>query len=273
MHITESSMIGMAFVVYLAAALAYMISALSRKQFVHYAAIGTTCLGLIAHSAALTIRIREAGRAPFTNTYETLVFFAWLLVIFSLHVELRYKIKVLGAFTMPLASITLAATSLLNADIEPLMPSLKSNWLLWHVLTCFIAYAAFAIAFSTSALYLLYKAFARVRHSEEGHSKGTFDFLDALTYRMITLGFPLLTLGIVTGSIWAEVCWGTYWSWDPKETWSLVTWLIYGICLHLRYTANWHGSWGALSSVIGFISVLFTYFGVNYLLAGLHAYA
>ncbi|HEW78594.1 MAG TPA: c-type cytochrome biogenesis protein CcsB, partial [Phycisphaerales bacterium] len=99
------------------------------------------------------------------------------------------------------------------------------------------------------------------------------ELFDNITYRAIALGYPLLTVGIVTGAIWANSCWGRYWSWDPKEMWSLITWIIYSVCLHLRYAAGWKGRWAAWAAIAGFISVIFTYLGVNYLFTGLHSYA
>lgn len=124
------------------------------------------------------------------------------------------------------------------------------------------------MAFVTGAIYLIVERLARsprwVRTAER---------LEAVTYRAITRGFPLLTAGILTGAIWANACWGRYWSWDPKETWSLVTWIIYSTCLHLPYVSGWKGRWAAWIAILGFVSVVFTYLSVNYLLASIHDYA
>ena len=161
-----------------------------------------------------------------------------------------------------------------DSKIQPLLPALKSNWLIAHVVTCFFGYAAFAISCGLSVLYLL-----RAGRTDNPHPKGVATImpnvrqLDEFNYQMILFGFLWLSLGIITGSIWANSAWGTYWSWDPKETWSLITWFMYAALLHSRNMQGWRGSRVAWLSLIGFGCVLFTYFGVNFLLSGLHSYA
>lgn len=150
------------------------------------------------------------------------------------------------------------------------MPALKSNWLIAHVATCFFGYAAFAVAFGVSIMYLI-----KARNPEKtsgilGHIP-RLEVLDELTHRMVLFGFLFLTAGIITGAVWANSAWGSYWSWDPKETWSLITWFVYATLLHARLMRGWQGKQIAYLSVLGFSAVLFTYFGVN-LLPGLHSY-
>jgi cytochrome c-type biogenesis protein CcsB len=266
---TFSHWIGVALVLYLVAALLYIGLAVSGQAWLRWPSLVTMGLGFLAHTAAISARASAAHHLPLTNTYETLLVFAWVLVPLSYALERRYRLPALNAFTMPLVAVALAALSLLSSDIEPLMPSLKSNWLLVHVLACFVAYAAFGVAFVASVVLVISK---RLKQSEKRQRR--LELLDAITYRAITFGFPLLTLGIVTGAVWANTCWGRYWNWDPKETWSLVTWLIYGIFLHLRLTTRWQGRWAAWASIGGFVAVMVTYLGVNLLYAGyLHAYS
>ncbi len=186
-------------------------------------------------------------------------------------IEYKHENRVIGAFAMPIAFLTMAYASLgVSNKIQPLIPALKSNWLIAHVLTCFLGYAAFAIAFGLSIMYLL-------RQKENLPSDDLFArlpkamILDELTHQMVMFGFLFLSAGIITGAIWANSAWGTYWSWDPKETWSLITWFIYAILLHARLMRGWHGRRIAYISIAGFMAVLFTYFGVN-LLPGLHSY-
>ena len=155
------------------------------------------------------------------------------------------------------------------------MPALQSDWLLYHVITSFVSYGAFAVSFGVSVLYL-FKANAEKSGLKEGSILGMFPdskVLDEVNYKAIAVGFPLLSLGIITGAAWANYAWGTYWSWDPKETWSLITWFIYAAYLHARLTRGWQGKRAAILSIIGFLFVIFTYFGVNFLLSGLHSYA
>jgi cytochrome c-type biogenesis protein CcsB len=151
---------------------------------------------------------------------------------------------------------------------------LKSHWLTFHVVTAIFSYGAFAVSFGLGLMYLLKTYFG-----ENSNITGLVsrfpdaNFLDELAYKLITFGFSFLTLVIVTGAIWANYAWGTYWSWDPKETWSLITWIIYAGYLHARLMYDWKGKRAAWLAVLGFTSVLFTFFGVNYLLPGLHSYA
>jgi ABC-type transport system involved in cytochrome c biogenesis permease subunit len=206
-------------------------------------------------------------QAPLSNFYESLVFFAWTLPALGVITFRRYFRGYLGAVVMVLACLLLAYASFggVDARIKPLMPALKSNWLLVHVVTAFLGYASFAMAFGAAMLYLVQERRPRT-------SLPPLIQLDRLIYRATVLGFLLLTLGILTGAVWAETAWGRYWSWDPKETWSLITWLIYAAMLHARLLKGWQGRRIAWLALIGFMAVLFTYFGVSFLLTGLHSY-
>jgi cytochrome c-type biogenesis protein CcsB len=213
------------------------------------------------------------GHAPFSNMYESLVFFSWTAAALYVFVECKYKESIIGVFVSPLIFLGIAYASFdpsITSKISPLIPALKSNWLIAHVITCFLGYAGFALAFGFSFMYFIKpknpgakRLFAKLPD---------WDTIDELTYQMIVFGFLFLTIGIITGSVWANSAWGKYWSWDPKETWSLITWFIYAIFLHLRLMRGWYGKNLAVVSIIGFVGVLFTYFGVNYLLSGLHSY-
>ena len=148
------------------------------------------------------------------------------------------------------------------------------GWLDFHVFTTFIGYAGFAISFGLSIIYLL-KERSEAKGTQEG-VMGAFPearILDELSYRAIAWGFPFLATGIVSGAVWANYAWGTYWSWDPKETWSLITWFIYAAYLHARVTRGWRGKRAAYISIVGFLAVIFLYWGVSFVLPGLHAYA
>jgi cytochrome c-type biogenesis protein CcsB len=208
------------------------------------------------------------GYVPLSNLYESLVFFGLCIAGVYLFLEFKLPTKVLGSIVFLVASLIMAYASLkASAEIKPLLPALKSNWLVAHVITCFLGYGAFAVAFAFGVFYLISDKSNLQNYLP---SKAT---MDNLIYRLILFGFFWLTLGIITGSVWANQAWGSYWSWDPKETWSLITWLIYGGTIHARLTRGWSGKKLAWLSIIGFASVLFTYFGVNFLLSGLHSYA
>jgi len=214
------------------------------------------------------------GHAPLSNFYESIVFFSWTLAVIYLVVERAYQNRVIGVFIAPIAFLAMAYASLspnVNDRIQPLVPALKSNWLIAHVISCFVGYAAFGIAFGISLMYLI-KLREKDRNSRLLALFPEQRLLEALNHQMIMFGFLFLSIGIITGSVWANSAWGSYWSWDPKETWSLITWFIYATLLHARLMRGWHGKRLAYISLIGFGAVLFTYFGVN-LLPGLHSYA
>jgi cytochrome c-type biogenesis protein CcsB len=178
----------------------------------------------------------------------------------------RYRNNIIGIVASFFAFIMLAYASLsgqVEYHIQPLVPALQSNWLVSHVISSFLAYACFAISFGASVLYLV---------SPWVNTRTDRNFWDEITYKMISIGFVLLTLGIITGAAWADRAWGRYWGWDPKETWSLITWLIYGAFLHARLVKGWKGVKMSLVSILGFFAVIFTYLGVNYILSGLHSY-
>jgi cytochrome c-type biogenesis protein CcsB len=158
--------------------------------------------------------------------------------------------------------VALASSPLMPKEITPLVPALQSYWLWLHVSVTLLGEAFFAVAFITSIMYLTAK---------EPEKK---EKMDSVSYRCVAVGFPLFTLGgLVFGMVWAYKAWGTYWSWDPKEVWSLITWVVFALYLHTRIVMGWKGKRSAIIAILGFLAALFTYFGVNYLLTGLHSYA
>ena len=244
--------------------------------------LGLAIFGATTLTAALGLRWYESyqlgiGHAPLTNMYESLVFFAWCIALFYIFMEFKFKAPVMGAFVMPFAFTAMAYASFakgINQQIKPLIPALQSNWLIAHVMTCFIGYGAFAVAGGLGVMYLLKKSAVNRGLSENSLAGGLPELkvIDDLTHKTIVFGFMWLTAGIITGAVWANEAWGTYWSWDPKETWSIITWFVYAVTLHARFTRGWSGSRIAWLAIIGFVSVFFTYFGVNFLLSGLHSY-
>lgn len=356
----SSTLFGISTMAYFLAMITYIAYLAFRKSQLGSVATMVTVVGFVSQTFAILLRWKEfyeigqmgvLRAAPFTNLYESLVFFIWCLILGYLIVEYRYKNKSFGAFVTPVAGLALAFIDLtgMSKDIQPLVPALQSNWLLAHVVMSFIAYATFALAFSTGLMYLILKS---EKKSEPSYIfwtvmmgilivllvamgldylkykifiqrpevliksylfKATFknesgliailswilslsfifflwrygyifkkvlnafflspDILDEITYKSIAVGFPVFTLGgLIFGAIWADQAWGVYWSWDPKETWSLITWLVYAFYLHARLLRGWKGRKIAVVAVVGFITVVFTYLGVNLLLSGLHSY-
>ena len=277
---TNSLLFGISIFVYFFAMVLYVSYLAFRSEMLGKVASLSLLGGVVVETAAIGMRWYESyqmgiGRAPLTNLYESLAFFAWTFAVIYLVLERKFKIRTVGAFVAPFPFLIMAYAALNPNDIQPLVPALKSNWLISHVVTCFVGYAAFAVSFGVSFLYL-FKAGSEKRSPK---SAGSFwDFLpsaaalDEIGYKTIAIGFPLLTIGIVTGAFWANVAWGTYWSWDPKETWSLIVWLIYAAYLHARITRGWRGKRAAILSIVGFAATIFCYLGVNLILSGLHSY-
>ena len=256
---------------YFAAMACYFFFLAMKKEKAARAAGLTQAAALIPHTAALVLRGIEAGRLPMTNQYEFATCFAWALCLVSLIFIRRYRFSVLGAFAMPVVFLIMGYAAMQSREIKPLMPALQSGWLAFHVSTAIIAYGAFGVSAALGAIFLLrgrMKENSFLDQHIPGESK-----LDLIAYRSVCLGQLFLTLTILTGAIWAERAWGSYWSWDPKETWSLVTWIIYAVYLHLRLRRGWKGKAAAVFAVVGFVCVIFTYIGVNTFLPGVHSYA
>ena len=277
----SSQLFGITTLCYLLASVLYIGLLVFRKESVGKAGLAVAGLGLLTQTAALILRWVESyrlgiGHAPLTNMYESLVFFAWATTLLYIVVEIKFKTRVVGAFVMPFALAAMAYASFargINQEISPLVPALQSNWLLAHVITCFIGYGAFAVAGGLGIMYLIKNA-AGAGSADTGGQGAlpSLRVLDDMIHKTIIFGFMWLSAGIITGAIWANEAWGTYWSWDPKETWSIITWFIYASTLHARFTRGWSGTRIAWMAILGFFSVFFTYFGVNFLLSGLHSY-
>ena len=352
---------------YFAAMVTYIAYLVLRNKTVGLTASAITIFGFVSQSAALVIRwinsyhfwaasnpasgvVESILRAaPLRNLYESLIFFVWSLILIHLLIEFKYKNRSLGAFVTPLAALALLFIDIsgTSKEIQPLIPALQSNWLLFHVLLSFLGYAAFGVSFGAAAAYIVmvtdsrkektyifwsiiigiflvvligmgidFLSLSAVQRAEliQSHflkttlrsSSGgvaavswiasivfifaiwlfglrlkniltglnlTPTMLDEIAYKSIAVGFPLFTIGgLIMGAIWANSAWGKYWTWDPKETWSLITWFVYALYLHARFVRGWRGKRVAILAVIGFVAVIFTYLGVNLVLSGLHAY-
>ncbi len=217
-------------------------------------------------TAGLVARVVHTGHAPFANQYEFAVAFAWGVLVAQIWFEHRYRVAALGMAVLPVVLAMLLYADTVGAEAVPLVPALQNHLLLTlHVVTAVLGYGAAGVACGAAVLYLL-KPYLRWRFIPSE------DLLEEVGYRATVLTFPLLTIMIVLGAIWADIAWGSYWSWDPKETAALVTWLVYGGYLHARVVGSWRGRRAAWLLVLGFAAVLFTYFG-NLFFGGLHSYA
>jgi len=262
--VTETTLFTIAFVLYILAAFFYLAVAFTKKESWAKPGLGLAFTGLVLHTAALLLRTFQSGHAPFTNMYESLSFLAWAVVLAYIIIDRKSRIPRIGSYVMLIVVglVALASSPLMPKEATPLVPALQSYWLWLHVSVTLLGEAFFAVAFVTSFLYLR-------ADTEEKKEK-----FDSVSYRCVAVGFPLFTLGgLIFGMVWAYKAWGTYWSWDPKEVWSLITWLVFALYLHTRIVMGWKGRRSAIIAIVGFLAALFTYFGVNYLLAGLHSYA
>ena len=226
-------------------------------------------LAFVSLTLALIQRSIASGRLPFATMYEFTFLFAWGILFFILLLKIKFSSEVLTAIGALMAIIIISYGSTLPSDIRPLMPALQSIWLEFHVVTAIIAYGAFGLSCCLGILYLIKE---KADSKGLGQSLPPVTKLDSVMHWSVAIGFPFMTLVLITGAVWAEEVWGRWWSWDPKETWALITWLIYAGYLHARKTYGWQGRKAAIMAIVGFIVVLFTLFGVSLLLPGAHSY-
>ena len=245
-----------------------------------------------------------AGYFPLSNLYESLLFLTWTLLTIYLFLETKTKSKLIGSILIPVAVLINGFANLtLSPEMQkssPLVPSLQSNWLMMHVSMMLLSYATLIMGSLLSILFLVISRFQDIdlkiiddsslplynimldyyeakllspsnEISELGKRK-LLQSIDNWSYRIIGLGFPFLTIGIVSGGVWANEAWGSYWSWDPKETWALITWLVFATYLHARITKGWEGKKTAILGGLGFFVIWICYLGVNFLGKGLHSY-
>ena len=250
----------------------------------------TTLFSNLLFGLTLIIRWWNEGYFPLSNLYESLIFLSWGISTIHLFVEFRTQSRLIGAISAPIIFF-ISGFSSLTLPIEmqkalPLVPSLQSNWLMMHVSMMMVSYATLIIGSLLSILYLAFTLFKKkkvnvektttniltVQQSSISSQSPILQTIDIWSYRIIGLGFPFLTIGIISGAVWANEAWGSYWSWDPKETWALITWLIFAVYLHSRLLKGWQGTKAASLGSCGFFVIWVCYLGVNFLGKGLHSY-
>jgi cytochrome c-type biogenesis protein CcsB len=258
---------------YFGATVLFLVDVIGRLEkagrFARWLLVG----GFAVHCATLAARFVATGFTPSASLHESLSFFAWTVVGIYLLFDLRYRLAVLGAFVCPLALVLMIAGSAVPKGVQPLNPMLDSWWFPVHVTLAFLGNAVFAIAFGAGIMYLLQERMLKSKKfSGLYYRLPSLETLDSINYKCLTFGFPLMTMGIISGAIWANSAWGGYWRWDPKETWALITWFLYAALLHGRLTIGWRGRRAAIFAIIGFLCLLFTFLGVNLLLSGEHSF-
>tara|TARA_B100000768_G_scaffold93237_1_gene87218 strand:- start:18130 stop:18957 length:828 start_codon:yes stop_codon:yes gene_type:complete len=231
----------------------------------------------------LGLRWIISGYFPLSNLYESLLFLDWCLLFILIIAEAKTRTKLVGAVILPITFLIISFASLIlptqMQEASPLVPALQSNWLMMHVSMMMLSYATLILGSLLSILFLVIQkvttAKSEILLAKQNITQSKAQLLeniDTWSYRTIGLGFPFLTIGIIAGAVWANEAWGSYWSWDPKETWALITWLIFAAYIHARLTKGWVGEKAALLGSIGFVIVWICYLGVNFLGQGLHSY-
>jgi len=259
---------------YLLATAAYLICFWNQQEKVRSTARAILIMTAAMHTITLIARYMEGRHTPITNMHEAVSFFAWSMTIAFLTFRWRHQVKNFGAFVTVVISLLMTVAAAADHTVGTLPPALQSNWLPVHASIALLADAFLALGFCGGVMYLLQEREIKSRRFGIFYERlPSLEALDTLNQHCLAIGFPLLTLGIITGSIWAKQAWGAYWQWDPKETWSLITWFFYAAMLHLRFTMGWRRRRAAIMSIIGFASALFTLWGVSYLLGGIHSYA
>lgn len=251
----------------------YLVFFVSQNSKVRVVARAVLLLSGILQTMYILSRMVLAGYTPITSQHEAVVFFAWAATWAYLSFRWRYTVKNFGTFVAMLIMLLLTAAAFASRDILPLKPVLQSWWLPVHAGISLFAYAFFALAFCGGLMYLLQER--ELKSKKFGYffpRLPSLDALDQLNSHCLTTGFVFLTLGIVTGSLWTRQAWGTYWQWHPKEIWSMITWFVYLVQIHQRFTAGWRGKRAAVMAIVGFAIVVFTLLGVMYPLGGVQTY-
>lgn len=243
-------------------------------------AVTLTALGWLLHLGELVTRGLAADRLPWGNMYEFTSALTFGAVTAFLFLLIRQRVRFLGLFVMiPVVLGLGVAVTVLYSPVGPLVPALHSYWLAIHVTAAVTAAGAFTVGTAATVLYLITDRYERLRAG--GRSVGLSGVaghlpdakvLDRIAYRTFAFAFPVWTFAVIAGAIWAEAAWGRYWGWDPKETWSFITWVVFAGYLHARATAGWRGRPAAVIALLGFLCFLFNFFGVNIWVVGLHSY-
>ncbi len=277
-------MLSLTFYVYIAAVVAYIVREVWRAKTIRWIAFGAFVVGFVLNTIVLWNRMIEAQHAPMSDKYESFIFFAWSIALVYLIFELvtifivkvhESRIGIIGALQCVLALFMICSGLGIDSTIKALPPALQSNWLVTHVICYFFSYSALSMSFSAAIVHLIRKAFVSDKQKEgvvaasESQKKKDYSF-DKLAYIAVSIGFPFLTIGLITGSIWAKGAWGTYWGWDPKEIWSLISWLVYLTYMHLplmlpktSIKKSFRPILLSIILLIAFPIVLFTFMGLH----------
>ena len=267
--------------IYGASLVLYIIHLVTKKTGPGKLATNILWFGVITHAGLILLRTFEGQRAPFQTLYESLSWFAWSAAVTYLYVERKWKDIYLSGILVAALSMGACLYALLTRSpaVEPLSPPLQSWWFEWHVVLAFLSYAVFVVSCSIEIVYLAIKpSLKKGLGTDFGINMDNLESFHAQSFRLALFGFPLLTFGIFSGAAWANEAWGRYWGWDPKETWSLITWTVFAMYLHSVSIPKWRGLPASVFNILGFICMIMTFIGVNWVakllgIPSLHLYA
>ncbi len=268
----EIALIALAVLCYGIGSIGYFVYLIRERDLIHWSAWGVLLVGALFHGAAIMLHSYKVGQLAVSNSQEALSFFSWMIVVTYLATQGRFRLRILGSFISPLAVIFMILSSILPESIVPKTGTFKSAWVVFHITTSFLANALFALAFCAAIMYLLQER--QIKRKNFGHLYNrlpSLERLDKINYICLIVGFPLMTIGLMTGFAYAGSVWSSFWSWDPKEIFALITWLIYAILLHERLAVGMRGRRAAWLAIFGFSAVLVTFLGVNLFTQGHHS--
>ena len=256
---------------YMLSTVAYLVFLFIQKNYTQRIGYYLILTGFICHTAAIVLGIVKSGHLPVGNLQETLTLAGWAVAAGFLIFQYKFNLKILGIFAAPAITLIVVLATLVSSEPYQATKIFKNFWLISHVLAIFFGEAFFTLAAGLGGLYLIQEnAIKTKKHRFFFRRLPSLELLDPAGYACIVVGFSLLTLGLATGLVYAKSYWGRFWSWDPKEVWSAITWIFYAVLLHERLTVGWRGRRSAIMAIIGFGVLLFTFLGVNLLLEGHH---
>jgi cytochrome c-type biogenesis protein CcsB len=251
----------------------FIVFFIKQDQRIFRLSFVTLSAAFIFYTPSLALQYYVLGVPPIVSIKSSLSFFAWCIITVYIAFHLRFRIKVLGPFLMPVAAAFMIVSAFIPGIETTVNPILRNIWFLIHVTTIFTGDAIFAIAFVTSFIYLIQEGNIKNKNLGAIYRRlPSLETLDLLNHHSIIYGFPFLTVGMIAGSIYAQNALGSYWRWDPKEVWTLITWLAYAILLHERLAVGWRGRKAALMSILCFLILLFTFVGGGIWLSGYHSF-
>ena len=256
---------------YLMSTAGYFAYLFLQKNYLNRAGYFLLIAGFLCNSTAIFYAFLKSGQIPVHNLHETLVIVGWSIACVFIIFQYKFNLKIFGIYAAPLAAIVMVFASQVSCEPVQIKNIVNNFWLIFHIISIFIGEASFVLAGGLGFMYLVQEhAIKTKKHGFFFRRLPSLELLDSTGYTCIVVGFTMLTIGLATGLVYAKMVWGKFWSWDPKEVWSGITWLLYAALLHERLTVGWRGRKAAIMAIVGLAVLLFTFFGVNFLLKGHH---